>query len=250
MKKVLIEEMSWSEFKDAMTETDLVVIPVGSLEEHGRHNPLGVDMLVAAWCAERIGRKANALVAPVMPYGYAASISGFAGTVTLDPELLRRVYFSYAESYIKHSAKRFLWINGHGGNVATLDIVAGDLYDRYGAISTHTEWWTTLAQINPNWPCDDHGGYFETSVQMAVNADIVDMSKAQAAPTFNLTEKITANVYRGVRVDIPIPLHKQQMIGNKGRPPAGANAELGQAMLQAYIDYNVGLANELRKIAQ
>ncbi len=248
MMKVLIEEMSWSEFKEAMVGNDLVIIPVGSIEEHGRHNPLGVDMLVAAWCAERIGAKAGAPVAPVMPFGWAAGIAGFPGTVTLDPELYRKILVSYAESYIKHGARRFLWVNGHGGNVPILGMVMGDLYEKYGVVGSHTEWWTTLAQINEDWPCDDHGGHFETSVMMAVNADTVDMTKARAATVSDLTDGITATGYRGVRIGLPIPLDKRQKVGNMGRPPFGANKELGQAMMDAYIEYNVGLCAELRKI--
>ncbi len=251
MKKVLIEEMSWSEFKEAMAGNDLIIMPVGSLEAHGRHNPLGVDLLVAAYCAKLIGEKVGAPVAPVMPFGWAASLAGYPGTVSLDPELYRKVLFSYAESYIKHGAKRFLWINGHGGNVPILGNVAGDLYEKYGTISSFTEWWTTLKQLKEDWPCDDHGGHFETSVMMAVNPDIVDMAKARVAPTSFLSEGLAAGGYRGVSVTLPIPSHKRQAgqkVANRGREPWGANAELGKAMIQTYVDYCVGLAAELRKM--
>ncbi len=249
MDRVLIERMSWVEFEQAMKETDVIVIPVGSLEEHGPHNPLGVDIHAAAACAELIGRKSRALVAPVMPFGDARSLLGFPGTVSIDTELLRQVIVAYAESFIEHGAKRFLFVNGHGGNVAALAMAAGDLYEKHGCISSYTEWWVTLAEINPDWPCDDHGGYFETSFMMGIDASTVEMSRAQEPPEIpDLTAGLPGGKFRGVRVPLPIPLDKRQKLGNMGRPPAGANKELGKAMIDAYVDYNVGLIEELRKI--
>lgn len=249
MDKVLIERMSWTEFEQAMKETDVVIIPVGSLEEHGPHNPLGVDIHAAAYCAELIGQKARVPVAPVMPFGDARGLLGFPGTVSIDTELLRQVLVAYAESFIRHGAKRFLFINGHGGNVPALAMAAGDLYDKHGCVSLFTEWWVTLPEINPDWPCDDHGGYFETSFMMGVNASLVEMSRAQKPPeTASLTAGMVGGKFRGVRIPLPIPLDKRQKMGNMGRPPAGASEEVGKAMIDAYVDYNVGLVEELKKI--
>lgn len=251
MKKVLIGEMSWTEFKTAIQETDLIIIPVGVMEEHGRHNPLGTDFLIAEACAKKVGERANALVTPVMPFGYSPNVRKFAGTISLDPQLYRKVLVSYAESYVKHGAKRFLFINGHGGNNDVLNMVCGDLYDRHGCICAYTQWWETLPKLNKDWPCDDHGGYFETSMMMAVNPDIVDMSKAQASPVNGLTEEIVYHEgwsYKGAKIPIPVDLYGRQRSGNVGREPFGATGELGEKMLKAYVDYNVGLANELRKI--
>lgn len=251
MEKVLIGEMSWTEFKEAIEETDLIIIPVGVMEEHGIHNPLGTDTFIAEACAKQVGERARALVAPVMPFGYSPNIVKFAGTMSLDPQLLRKVLLSYAESYVKHGAKRFLFINGHGGNNDVLGMVCGDLYDRYGCICSHTQWWETLPQINKEWPCDDHGGYYETSMMMAVNEEIIDMSKAQAGPVNGLTSEIAYTrgwTYKGAKIPIPVDLYGQQKIGNVGRPPFGANKELGLEMMEAYVEYNVGLVQELRKI--
>ena len=148
MKKVMVSEMSWIEFRDNMASNDLVIIPVGSIEEHGPHNPLGTDMIIAREAARAIGERACAPVAPVMPVGNARNLIGFPGTATIDPELLRQVMVQVCEAYIHHGAKRFLFINGHGGNTTTLKMVGADLYAKHGVISTQTEWWITLPQIS------------------------------------------------------------------------------------------------------
>lgn len=251
MNKVLIEEMSWDEFKDAMKETDLVIIPVGVIEEHGRHNPLGTDALIAEACAKLVGERVNAPVAPVMPFGYSPNVIDFPGTNSLDPMLYRKVLVSYAESFVRHGAKRFLFINGHGGNTTILGMVAGDLFDRHGCICSFTQWWETLAQLDSTMPCNDHGGYFETSMMMAVNSEIVNLDNACDAPVNNLTENIAYSggwKFKGTAISMPMSLYKHQKIGNVGNSPLGANAELGNRMIEKYVDYNVGLGNELRKV--
>ena len=86
MKKVFIEDMSWIEFREAMTANDLVIIPVGSIEEHGHHNPLGTDYFIAKQAAYDIGNFVDAPVAPLLPIGNASNLMGFPGTVSIDNE--------------------------------------------------------------------------------------------------------------------------------------------------------------------
>jgi creatinine amidohydrolase len=250
LKKVMLTDMSWYEFRDAMSSNDLVIIPVGSVEEHGQHNPLGADLIIARAAANAIGERVNAPVAPVMPIGNARNLMGFPGTASIDPELLRQVMVQVCEAYIMHGAKRFLFINGHGGNTAALKMVAADLYAKHGAIATQTEWWTILKQIS-EYPCNDHGGYYETSMVMAVDENLVDMSKAKTVPRKNLTSELIFKnglEFRGVGVPVPVTLDKLTPVGNYGAEAEKANVEMGRKMFEVYVDYCAGLAEELRKI--
>ncbi len=251
MKRVMISEMSWTEFHEVMATNDLVIIPVGSIEEHGPHNPLGTDMLIALATAKEIGKKANAPVAPVMPIGNARNLMGFPGTATLDPELLRQVMVQLCEAYIRHGAKRFLFINGHGGNTSTLKIVAADLYAKHGVIATQTEWWLTLPQIS-EFPCNDHGGHYETSMVLAIDENLVDMQKAKTVPRKNLTAALTFSnglEFRGVKMPITVTLDRLTPLGNYGAKAEKADVDLGRKMFDTYVEYCVGLAEELRKIS-
>lgn len=250
MKKVMISEMSWVEFRDVMASNDLVIVPVGSIEEHGPHNPLGTDMLIAYEAAKAIGAKANAPVAPVMPIGNARNLMGFMGTATLDPELLREVMVQVCEAYIRHGAQKFLFINGHGGNTATLKMVGADLYAKHGVISTQTEWWLTLPQIS-EFPCNDHGGHYETSMMMACDEGLVDMTKASTVPRKDLTSELTFKEglqYKGVKLPINIPLDRLTPLGNYGAEAEKANLELGKKMFEIYVNYCAELAEELKKV--
>ena len=250
--KTLIQEMSWFEFRQAMALNDLVIIPVGSIEEHGPHNPLGTDTILARELARRIGEKAGVPVAPVIPIGSTHNLAAFPGTINVDPMLLRQVVLEVAESYVAHGAKRFLFVNGHGGNANSLKMVCSDLHAKHeNVIAVHSEWWKVLAEIS-EYPCNDHGGKHETSFVMDVDPSLVDMSKAKTVPRADLTEKLTySDKFRFDGVTIPncgVPLHKITPLGNYGAPAEEASAELGEAMSQIYVDYCVDLVNELRRV--
>lgn len=250
MKKVLIEEMSWVEFRSAMTNNDLIIFPVGSIEENGPHNPLGTDYLIAKKAAYDIGMKVNAPVAPLMPLGNASDLMGFPGTVTLDPELLRNVLLQVCEGFIKQGAKRFLFINGHGGNTSTIKIVSNDLYEKYKVFSTQTEWWIILKQMS-EFPCNDHAGKHETSMVMVVDDSLVDMGKANTVKRKNLTEKLIYEgglKLNGVNLPSNFSLDKVTSVGNYGARAEEASKELGEKMYETYINYCCELAEEIRKI--
>lgn len=253
MQKVLLEEMSWTEARDALARSDLVIVPVGSLEEHGPHNPLGTDFIIAREAARLVGERVGAPVTPVLPLGYCLGLTGFPGTVSIDPELFRRLVFSLCEGLVRWGARRFLFVNGHGGNTAILNVVALDLRKQYGAVAASTQWWHVLAQMNPEWPCNGHGDKFETSMNLAVCPQLVDLSKADNVPPAPIgggIERVPAGIaFRGVKFDMPIFADKLHPLGNMGPAhPREATAELGQAMLKAYVDYCVGLAEALRQI--
>jgi creatinine amidohydrolase len=251
MRKILIGEMSWKEFEENMKDNDLIIVPVGALEQHGHHNPLGTDTYIAEKAAFEVGEKTKFLVAPVMPYGYVTNVRNFSGTISLDPQTYRKLLKSYCESFIKHGVKRILFINGHGGNNDILSMVSRDLFEEHECFCMYTMWWESLPEINKKWPCDDHGGYYETSMMMAVNEDIIDMAKAKEAPNIQLTEKLKYNCgwrFNEANINVPWDEYSLQKIGNSGNPPEGANAKLGKEMLEKYVEFNVELAEEMKKI--
>lgn len=110
-------------------------------------------------------------------------------------------------------------------------MVSRDLFERYECFCMYTMWWESLPEINKEWPCDDHEGYYETSMMLAVNEDIIDMAKAKEAPNIQLTEKLKYN--RGWRfneaeINVPWDLYNLQKIGNMDNPSEGANIKLGK----------------------
>jgi creatinine amidohydrolase len=105
--------MRWEEFKVRADEARVVVIPVGSVEQHGPHLPLGTDSMVAITLAEDAAARAGALVAPPLWYGWAPHHMALPGTVTVRPEVLIELLFDITQSLCQHGISQFVYVNGH-----------------------------------------------------------------------------------------------------------------------------------------
>ena len=198
-----LPHMTRPEVEDLLTRTDMVIIPVGALEQHGTHLPIGTDHLNGVERAKRIAYRTDVLVAPILLPGQSPYHMGFAGTVTLPSTLIQEVYVEAARSLIRHGFKRFLMLNAHGGNRAIttfivdrinqetegiavdLGAVAGPLTERgrdgdgadagaAGATGT-----TAPGQTAP--VLDRHGGTGETSNSLYLIPDLVDLDAAYPA---------------------------------------------------------------------
>jgi creatinine amidohydrolase len=115
-KPLLLQEMTWTDVRDYLKTNDMVIIPLGSTEQHGPHLPLGVDYYVALDTSKLISAKTGVVVAPVVMAGYSFYHSGFPGTLSLKPEILEEVLYETAEMLIKYGFHRIMFFNYHGGN--------------------------------------------------------------------------------------------------------------------------------------
>jgi creatinine amidohydrolase len=121
--KNYLPDMTWPEVQALLTRTDMVIIPVGALEEHGPQGPIGTDFYNGTEQAKLIAQRTDVLVAPIMMPGNSPYHMGFPGTITISAETLERVYFEAVQSLIRHGFRRFLLLNAHGGNVATTHFI-------------------------------------------------------------------------------------------------------------------------------
>ena len=109
-------ERTWTDLDEPRT----VVVPVGSLEQHGPHLPLDTDVRIAVAVADRVGRhRPDPLVAPPLAYGASGEHEGFPGTLSIGHEALRAAA-GRAGAVQRRWAARLLFVNGHGGNLPTL----------------------------------------------------------------------------------------------------------------------------------
>lgn len=251
MKTIYIEKMSWPEFQKAMEETDTIIIPLGVMEEHGPHLPLATDTWIAVHCADLLARRTGTPVAPVLPYGYAHNVQKFPGSTSIDPQLYREVLYAYCAGFARWGAKRILFINGHGGNTSIVDWVAEDLYREFGTLSFYNDWWTLIPQLAPEYDCQDHGGYYETSMLMAARPDLPRMELAKEAGECAISDNIRKFYtwsFEGAGIGISCDVSKFNPYGNVGNPPMGASKELGEKLTELYVNYNVDFLREIQKI--
>ena len=101
MRKFSIEEMSPQEISDALKETDTVIIPLGTLEQHGPHLPVGTDALIPIRIARLVAEKSSVLVAPPLYYGNSLSMMGMKGVFTITPESLASLLLDLCRSFAR-----------------------------------------------------------------------------------------------------------------------------------------------------
>ncbi|HPQ53251.1 MAG TPA: creatininase family protein [Spirochaetota bacterium] len=116
---LLLQEMTWPDVKAYLQRCDMVIIPLGSIEQHGPHLPLGTDTYEAYEMSKLISAKTGVVVAKVLSVGYSESHMGFPGTITITQETMERVLKETVESLIRHGFRRILFFNYHGGNNLT-----------------------------------------------------------------------------------------------------------------------------------
>src|SRR5665647_346025 len=178
--KNYLPQMTWVEVEQALTHTDAVIIPLGSIEQHGRHLPLGTDTYEAVETAKLIAQKADVLVAPVVIAGLSSHHMGFPGTIALSPETFEAVVFETAQSLIRHGFRKILIFNGHGGNNVSVANVIQKINQTTRAVAFDLGR-VEIARKEPLYPpilWDVHAGVEETSMMLYLAGSLVDMSKA------------------------------------------------------------------------
>jgi mycofactocin precursor peptide peptidase len=200
---------TWPEIPDGA----LLVVPLGSTEQHGHHLPLGTDTSVACAVAEAAaGALDGALLAPALAYGASGEHEDFPGTVSLGTEALTGLLVEYGRSAGRWAA-RVLLVNGHGGNLDALR-AAGAVLRTEGR---DVAW----------FPCgvpggDAHAGRTETSLMLHVEPLGVLRERAVAGDATPIADLLPRLRSEGIRA-----VSATGVLGD----PAGATAEEGAALL-------------------
>ncbi len=114
---MLLENMSYIEVEAYLSEKDIILIPIGSVEQHSPCGLIGTDFITAEAIAREVGRRMDIIVAPTLPYGMSQHHMAFAGSATFSPETMISVIKDITKSFVSHGFKKIVYINGHGGNI-------------------------------------------------------------------------------------------------------------------------------------
>ena len=125
---MLLHQQTWSDVEAYLKKSTGIVIPIGSTEQHGPNGLIGTDAICAEVIGKGIGETAGALVAPTISVGMAQHHMAFPGSMTLRPTTLIAVLRDTVASLARHGFTRFYFINGHGGNIATVTAAFSEIY--------------------------------------------------------------------------------------------------------------------------
>lgn len=205
----------------------LVLVPVGSVEQHGPHLPLATDAAIAAeatrQAAELIAAERAAaglgpvVVAPVLPYGASGEHQGFAGTMSIGTDALCLVLVELARS-LKLWADSVVFINGHGGNLPALGRAVVQL-----VAEGHDVGWVPCASGH----VDAHAGHTETSLMLHLAPDEVAMTRAEPGNVQPIAELMGELVAHGV-----VGVSANGVLGDPTRADAVAGELLWQELVR------------------
>jgi creatinine amidohydrolase len=134
---VLLQHQTWQEVEAYLARSNGIILPIGSTEQHGPNGLIGTDAICAEVIARGVGETADAMVGPTIGVGMAVHHMGFAGTMTVRPSTLIAIIHDYVLSLARHGFRRFFFINGHGGNIPTVQAAFYEIYAEFeGAVGT------------------------------------------------------------------------------------------------------------------
>jgi mycofactocin system creatininase family protein len=194
----------------------LVLVPVGSIEQHGPHLPLDTDTVIATAVAREAAKRVEAWVAPALSYGSSGEHQSFAGTSSIGTEVLTHVLIELTRS-MRTWAEQVVFVNAHGGNTAALTAAVDQLVDERHQVS-----WIACATEG----VDLHAGRTETSLMLHLAPWNVRMRVAESGDTRELREILPAMQAGGVAA-----VSANGVLGD----PTGASAPEGGRVLQAMI---------------
>jgi len=184
MTELLWKNLRAPELRALAALDAIVVVPVGSMEQHGPHLPVQVDALIATEIAVRAARLVQAdepvVVAPTVWCGLAEHHMDFGGTITLSFDTFRALLGDICRSLVRHGFRRIALHNGHGGNIDALNVIVGDLA-RELDVPVATACYPLLAdaaarykEILEKQSNVRHAGEAETSMLLALKPELVD----------------------------------------------------------------------------
>ncbi len=236
-----LENISWVKAEQYFKTNDTVMLPMGSIECHGRHLPLGTDFLIPQKLVTLIEQKSDVLIAPALPYGCCDTLADFPGTVSLGHDVLFDVLMKITTGLASHGARRIVVLNGHGGNIPVIDRAALEL-SRRGMLLARLDWWLMAGEMNPLWK-GGHGGAEETAGVIAVDPELVDRCEISDMTLLDLDPSMPSTHFSTVRVDgLNIPINRPviSVTGNGWVGPDHprlATRQMGEEMLEAVAGY-------------
>ena len=139
-----LAELTSVEFETIVRHTPGVIVPVGSIEQHGAIGLLGCDKLCAETIAEEAGRVGNIIVAPVISYTSSQFNMAFPGTISIRSRTVMSLIEDIIESLHRHEVRGIYFLNAHGANIAPIRSAMHDIYSRLGddsPIIRCKSWW-------------------------------------------------------------------------------------------------------------
>ncbi len=234
-----LEELSTVEAAEAAKNGTVVIFPLGSMEEHGSHLPLGTDCIQPEYVAEEVAKKTGCLIAPPFRYGICNATRNFPGTLTIKFDTLYRVATDILSELVRSGFYKIIVMSGHAGSshMVALRLAAQEIVNQNDGkvrIMVLSDF-DFAEEVEEKYatPGDGHAGTLETSRVMAINPELIKGKGKEEKwhmPRFEVLAHPEAAFPGGVNGD-----------------PTAASAEKGQKINEYIIEQVIKLVRELER---
>src|SRR6476469_6442692 len=238
-------DLTQPEIAAQLKKNPLVILPAGSVEQHGPHLPTGTDTLAANVIAHAVAERMDGLVLPSTPLGVTPMHMPFEGTITLTPDTYMRVVTETCVSTAKHGAKYLVILNWHEGNIASLALGAEVLHREHGmSVLTVQACYVAEELYGQSSNGLTHGGEIEALAVLAHRPDLVHLDRIDYSSDHSHGHKMDklrrTRTYQPVLTDI-------RSIAPTGwfGSPQHATADKGARMLTEIADAIAKEATEI-----
>jgi len=193
------EKLTFKDIEKLSKEDTIVVIPIGSMEIHGPHLPLGTDALVIYKLALEVAKREEALVLPPIYYACAVENRHFPGNISLKAEIFLELIESLCDEIGRNGFKKILILNGHGGNKRSLSLFIRELLWKKKRYQVYIlmDPWSPIADVIDSIKETEEIGHaceIETSFilylfpELAKLEEVKDKAKTGSAPKISYIE--------------------------------------------------------------
>lgn len=245
--------MTSTEFAAARDHIRLGLIPVGATEQHGPNLALATDYVVGHRLAQRIAQRVHprAVVAPPLPFGLSYHHAGFAGTMTLSPESFIAVCVDVARSLKNNGIRHVLFVNGHNGNTAILNVITTKLVYELEMKAASSFYFTQAADVIKQHSRSARFGHaceIETSVLLALAPEFVRQDALAPGELKPLRLEHAVN-NQPFALQVPVPFHEQTANGVFGDARL-ADPVVGEAIVEAAVARTVTFIDSFLDVYQ
>ncbi|MFH1595734.1 MAG: creatininase family protein [Pseudomonadota bacterium] len=187
------EDLTMAAFEELRGRTRSVILPVGALEEHGAHLPLGTDTFHALEVARRVAQRRPVVVAPPLFYGMCRSTREHPGTVSISGDSLRSLLVDLGREFYRQGWRNLIFLSGHAGGthmgalLEAAETLLGELPQARLAVVNLLDLLREVLAARPDLvktPGDAHAGEVETALMLAAYPQLVRGTAPAEWPRF------------------------------------------------------------------
>jgi len=226
-----LAQSTWKQVEEYLETRNTVIIPIGSTEQHGPTGIFCTDYVIPESVSAEVGERTGTLVTPVIAFGMSNHHLAFSGTISLNPSTLMKVIEDVVASLYRGGFRRFLFVNGHGGNTSTLDATFSEIREKFPeALLRAVSWYKLPAvQEKANKLFGDREGSHSTPSEISVTMHIFP-GLLRKAPVFDpkkepLKNMPSAGQFRRIFPD-----------GRMWSDPSLASEEHGKTLFDLAVD--------------